>query len=196
MKRILLAACAAIAVTTASTSAFAADNYRFKLVRSSAIATCAPNASATVAIAPTGPDKETMHIEMTGLAPNVDFDVFVTQVPEAPFGMAWYQGDMHTDSKGNAIADFEGRFNKETFVIATGAAPAPWLHAGDAAVNPPTAGAIHMFHLGIWFNSPADAVAAGCPAAVTPFNGDHTAGVQVLNSKNFAVGFGPLRKVQ
>lgn len=194
MKRILLTTCAFVAMSTTATTSFA-DNYRFSLIRASAIAACAPNARGLVTIAPTGDDKETMHIEVSGLAPNIDLDLFVIQVPEFPFGMSWYQGDIHTDSRGLGVADFEGRFNKETFVIAPGVAAAPVLHSGDAAVNPATGGAIHTFHLGIWFNRPADAVAAGCPATVTPFNGDHTAGVQVLNSKNFPPAWGPLRRV-
>jgi hypothetical protein len=52
-----------------------------------------------------------------------------------------------------------------------------------------------MFHLGLWFNSPTDAAAAGCPNTVTPFNGDHTAGVQALSTHNFGDLHGPLRKV-
>lgn len=55
---------------------------------------------------------------------------------------------------------------------------------------------IHTYHLGLWFNSPADAVKAGCPGATTPFNGDHTAGIQVLNTANFPPDQGPLRQIQ
>lgn len=50
------------------------------------------------------------------------------------------------------------------------------------------------FHLGLWFGTPEVAVAAGCPNAVTPFNGDHTAGIQVQSTRNFANG-GPLRSL-
>ena len=42
-----------------------------------------------------------------------------------------------------------------------------------------------MYHLGLWFNSPKDAVAAHCAGATTPFNGEHNAGVQVLSTRNF-----------
>ena len=51
-----------------------------------------------------------------------------------------------------------------------------------------------MFHLGLWFNSPADAAR---PAAgnVTPFNGEHNAGIQVLSTRNFADDQGPLRQL-
>lgn len=37
-----------------------------------------------------------------------------------------------------------------------------------------------------------DAAAAGCGDEVTPFNGDHTAGIQVLSSRGFADAEGPL----
>jgi ABC-type transport system substrate-binding protein len=40
-----------------------------------------------------------------------------------------------------------------------------------------------------------DAQAAGCPGAVTPFNGDHNAGSQVLSTKQFDNDKGPLRQL-
>jgi hypothetical protein len=52
-----------------------------------------------------------------------------------------------------------------------------------------------MYHLGLWFGSPQTAQAASCPATVTPFNGEHNAGIQVLNTSNFPDDAGPLRKV-
>jgi hypothetical protein len=52
-----------------------------------------------------------------------------------------------------------------------------------------------MYHLGLWFNDPNDASKAGCPATVTPFNGTHNAGIQVLNTSNFPDDHGPLRQV-
>jgi hypothetical protein len=44
-------------------------------------------------------------------------------------------------------------------------------------------------------DSPADAAAAGCPDTKTPFNGDHTAGIQVLSTRNFDKLQGPLRQL-
>ena len=55
---------------------------------------------------------------------------------------------------------------------------------------------MHTFHLGLWFNSPADAVAAGCPGATTPFNGEHNAGVQVLSTRGFGDTAGPLGRLK
>jgi hypothetical protein len=42
----------------------------------------------------------------------------------------------------------------------------------------------------------ADAVKAGCPGDVTPFNGDHHAGIQALSTRNFADPLGPLQNVR
>ena len=53
-----------------------------------------------------------------------------------------------------------------------------------------------MYHLGVWFDSPTDAVANGCPGNVTPFNGTHDAGIQVLNTSNFGDLTGPLLKIR
>jgi hypothetical protein len=47
----------------------------------------------------------------------------------------------------------------------------------------------------LWFGTPEVAVAAGCPNTTTPFNGDHTAGIQVLSTRNFTVN-GPLRNLK
>jgi len=79
--------------------------------------------------------------------------------------------------------------------VAPGSGPAPVVHRVDASVNPATA-PVHTLHLGLWFGSAAAAVAAGCPSTVTPFNGDHTAGIQALSTRNFANNNGPLRRLQ
>jgi hypothetical protein len=76
--------------------------------------------------------------------------------------------------------DVTGIFSDETFI----------LNPGTPAV--PT----ELDHLGLWFADPADAVNAGCPDTVTPFDGDHEAGIQVLNTSNFADDNGPLRRIQ
>src|SRR5688572_17703133 len=180
-------------------TAAAADSILFGMVRSAGAenAGCAVDAKARVTINSLGP-VEVMHVEATGLPPNSEFDLFVTQLANAPFGMAWYQGDMESNSKGRAVGDFIGRFSRETFIVAPGPGAAPVVHHDlpfpDAATNPPTA-PIHTFHLGLWFGTPEVAVAAGCPNTTTPFNGDHTAGIQVLSTRNFTVN-GPLRNLK
>ena len=141
---------------------------------------------------------EEMDVHVSELPPNTGFDFFVIQKPGAPFGMSWYQSDLQTDEHGKGHVKVIGRFNIETFIVGNGAVgvPAPTPHGNlDANVNPTTK-PIHMYHLGLWFNSPTDGAAAGCPGGPTPFNGDHTAGVQVLNTSNFPDLAGPLSQIQ
>jgi hypothetical protein len=169
----------------------------FSMVVSAGAKTCLPKASGSVRITPAGP-VDLMDVTLQGLPPNADFDLFVIQVPRAPFGISWYQGDIHTDKNGRGHQHFVGRFSIETFAVAPGSAPAPVVFNGpfpNATVNPPF-DPIQMYHLGLWFNSPQDAQAAGCPATITPFNGEHNAGIQVLNTSNFADDHGPLRNVK
>jgi len=173
-----------------------ADAISFALDRSPGIvnAGCLPYAGGEVHVTSQGP-VEVMDVELKGLPPETEFDFFVTQLPNFPFGLSWYQGDITTDAYGNAHAQFIGRFNAETFIIAPGTGPAPQVHGDrDAKENPATA-PVHTFHIGIWFNSPEDARYAGCPDFTTPFNGDHTAGTQVLNTASFPDAAGPLSKL-
>ncbi|MGV1010062.1 MAG: hypothetical protein ACOYBY_15880 [Dermatophilaceae bacterium] len=192
-------ASAPAATSSAPESPQAATNAKtFGMVRSTAAegANCVPYAKATVKITPLE-GAERMDVNVSGLPANTGFDLFVLQVPDAPFGMAWYQGDIETDANGKGHGRFIGRFNIETFSVAVGTAPAPVVHdspIADASTNPQTA-PVHQYHLGLWFNSPIDAAAAGCPNAVTPFNGEHNAGVQVLSTKNFPIDAGPLKRV-
>ena len=167
----------------------------FKMVVSAGAASCLPNATAFVHVRPAG-SVEIMDVTVQGLPPNTDFDFFVLQVPKAPFGVAWYQGDIVTDKTGRGHTQFIGRFSIETFAFAQGSAAAPVVFNGpfpDASLNPPF-NPIQMYHLGLWFDSPTAAQAAGCPATVTAFNGEHNAGIQVFNTSNFPDDHGPLRK--
>jgi hypothetical protein len=170
----------------------------FPMVRSAASvkANCLPNAWARVTITSQGP-VETMRIWGYNLPRNTDFDLFVIQVPNAPFGISWYQGDLQSDGTGHAYGTFVGRFSIETFAVAPGTAPAPVVFNApfrDAATNP-AFNPVQMYHLGLWFNSPQAAHAAGCAATTTPFNGEHNAGVQALSTQNFPVLNGPLRYI-
>jgi hypothetical protein len=172
------------------------DSFTFNMVVSAGAKTCLPDATAKVTITPAGP-VEIMDLSVHDLPPHTEFAFFVIQVPKAPFGVAWYQGDIETNKHGRGHRQFVGRFSVETFAVAPGSAPAPAVFSGpfpDATLNPPF-DPIQMYHLGLWFDSPEAAQAAGCPATVTPFNGPHNAGIQVLNTSNFADDHGPLRKV-
>lgn len=167
----------------------------FRLTPSAGAKKCLPKATALVTLSAPNANEEQMHIVASNLPANADFDVFLIQVPNAPFGLSWYQGDIHTNSGGTAVVDFLGRFSIETFIVAPGIAPAPVVFHNtfpDASSNPKT-GPVHTYHVGIWFNQRSDAFRAGCPTTLTPFNGIHSAGIQVLNSGLFPDLAGPLR---
>ena len=162
----------------------------FDLAKSTGAAACLPDARGEVKITSRGENQE-MDVFVSGLPANTTFAVFVLQLPHAPFGLSRYEGDIETNRHGDGHASFVGKFSDETFIVAPGIGGAPVLHDTDAASNTATP-PIHTFHLAMWFDSTADAVAAGCSANRTSFNGDHTAGIQVLNTTNFPDGDGPI----
>jgi len=172
--------------------AAAGDSIRFTMVRS---ANClSPGAYGAVTVSDLGP-VQNMHVEVFRLPSKTEFALFVIQVPNKPFGLSWYQGDIETNNFGHGVVDVTGIFSKETFILAPGVAPAPVVFPDNASSNPATP-PVQTYHLGIWFADPADAVKAGCPATVTPFDGDHNAGIQVLNTGNYPDTHGPLLNLQ
>jgi hypothetical protein len=195
----------ALAGLTAATALAGDDEneFKFKLVRSPALnmfPDFVPHARGRVEIESVGP-VEIMDVKVEGLPPNTDFDFFVIQKPNAGFGLSWYQGDIETNRNGVGHGRFIGRFNIETFIVSPASEPSPIVFENpppafkDVSPGPQT-GPIHTYHLGLWFNSPQDAVNAGGPGTVTPFNGEHNAGVQVLNTSNFPDLEGPLINVK
>jgi hypothetical protein len=167
-------------------------NFTFAMVAPSGAEPCIPAAKGRVTITHSLELVENMHVEVTGLPKNTDFDLFVIQVPDFPFGLSWYMGDMLTDNNGEAVGDFVGRFNIGTFMVALGSAPAPKVLSDDATSNLGAEGPVQLYHLGLWFDSPTAAAAAGCGSTVTPFNSTHNAGVEILNTSNFSKAKGPL----
>ena len=162
-----------------------ASTFTFSMVPAAGISSCLAKAHGSVTITP-GSLNDTMKVSVTGLAPSTGYDLFVTQVPNKPFGVAWYQSDLQTDSTGAGSATVRGIFNKETFSVSTG---------GTTTFSP-----THQFHLGLWFNDPNVPFNLGCEPGqtspiVTPFNGEQHAGIQVLNTSNFPINAGPLSHV-
>ena len=164
----------------------AASSFSFALKpSSSAISACLPKAGGHVTITP-GTLNDTMTVSLHGMPPNAGFDLFVIQQPTAPFGVSWYQTDIQTGSSGSGSATVRGVFDKETFSVSLG---------GTATFSP-----THQYHLGVWFSDPRVPFNLGCePGAtsptVTPFNGEQTAGIQVVNTAQFPVNAGPLSHV-
>lgn len=147
---------------------------------------CLPRAKARVRI-----DKlegaERMRVRVRGLRPETEYDLFVIQTPDLPFGLSWYQGDIQTDCYGKGESTFIGRFNEETFTVAPNTAPAPVVHKARSRTPPP-----------IRRPRPCTSTTSGCgstrlptppPLGATPhrppFNGEHNAGVQILSTRNF-----------
>lgn len=59
-----------------------------------------------------------------------------------------------------------------------------WVRLSLAPVN--------TFHVGFWFNNPADAAPCGF-TGTTPFNGEHNAGpLAMISRPNATTGLGPL----
>ena len=188
----LISASSAVAGQSAARHA---DVTSFRMVRSAGVvaAGCLPHARASVSVQHGGP-VEVMNVNVAGLPAHREFDLFVIQVPNAPFGVSWYQGDIGTNRNGVGHGHFVGRFSIETFVVSPGTAPAPKVHQADATTNPAFA-PVHTYHLGLWFNSARAAARAGCPNTVTPFTGVHNAGIQALSTRQAPDKFGPLRRI-
>ena len=201
MKQFALIAASVAALASGQAAAQATTTtIKFPMTVSTGAKTCLPNATGEVIDHSFG-DTENLEVLVTGLPPNTGFDFFIIQVPNAPFGAAWYMGDISTDANGFGVGNFVGRFSRETFIISPGAVPAPNEFPDPPAVVPEaTAGVqtnpVQMYHLGLWFDSAADAARAGCPATPIPFNGEHNAGIQVLNTATFPDLQGPLLFLQ
>jgi hypothetical protein len=174
---------------------------QFDMVRSTAAvkAGCLPDATAHVRVDQRD-QNERMTVDVSGLPAKTNFDLFITQLPDAPFGVSWYQSDLHTGRNGDGHVTVQGRFNHETFSLsqagpANGSDPTqnltgPAVKDTDAVFRPTS-----QFHVGLWFNSAQDAANAGCAGNVTPFNGEQQAGTQILSTRNFPADLGPLGQI-
>jgi hypothetical protein len=176
----------AVSLATATGATATDSSFSFALQpSSSAISACLPSASGHVTIT-TGALNDVMTVTISGMPKGTGFDLFVIQQPGAPFGVSWYQSDIHANSSGTGSATVRGVFDSETFSVSPG---------GTTTFAP-----THQYHLGVWFNSPQVPFNRGCePGAtspvITPFNGDQHAGIQVLNTAEFPVNAGPLSQV-
>jgi hypothetical protein len=144
-----------------------------------------PAATATVN---RGSVNDTLTLSMSGFKPGLDFDLFTVQrsnqlangSPDpafhGSFGMAWYQSDIHVKSDGTAKTKIKTILLDQIFGFDadTGLAPT------------------NTFHVGFWFNDPADAAACGF-TGFTPFNGEHHAGpLAFITRPNATTKLGPL----
>jgi hypothetical protein len=149
------------------------DKIKFKLYPNTAFLDCAQasgqKAKVTAKVT-RGKLNDTLTLDLSGFKKGLDFDLFTVQnsnqlADGSPdpgftnFGLAWYQSDVHVGSDGT------GEVTITTILL-------DQIFGFDPAVGlAPT----NTFHVGFWFNDPADAAACGF-TGTTPFNGEHTAG--------------------
>ncbi|MGB8703320.1 MAG: hypothetical protein WCD18_28215, partial [Thermosynechococcaceae cyanobacterium] len=134
-----------------------------------------------------GSVNDTMTLTLKGFKKGLDFDLFSienslfrsngTIDPNFQnFGLAWYQSDIH-------ISGSPTKVTIKTILL-------DQIFGFDPKVSlAPT----NTFHVGFWFNNPADAVPCGFDASKpTPFNGEQKAGPLAFISKPKATKLGPL----
>jgi len=186
-----------VVAALAATAAFAVDDTSFKMVRSAAAVDdeCLKGAKANVDVRTAGTGLQIMDVELNHAPKNTEFELFVTQQPNSPFGISWYQADFETNNQGQGEVRAIGIFGEELFVFAPGSVNAPQVDKFDAEKNPKF-DPVHTLHLGLWFGDPKDAEDAGCSDTVTEFDGDHEAGIQAFSTRNFPDLKGPLGKIK
>jgi hypothetical protein len=193
---VVLAVSAALLVAALfAAAAFAVESTSFNMVRSKAAVDgdCLKGAKANVDIN-TFEGLQNMDVTVNHAPKNTEFELFVTQQANSPFGVSWYQADFETNNQGHGEVNARGIFGEELFVFAPGSVKAPQVDKFDAKKNPAFA-PVHTLHLGLWFGSPQEAKDAGCPGTVTQFDGDHKAGIQAFSTRNFGALKGPLGKI-
>jgi hypothetical protein len=199
MRRIIVPVILVLVMAALATAAaFAADNTTsFNMVRSQAAVdnNCLKGATAHVDVTTTPTDNQILDVTLNHASKNTEFELFVTQQPNSPFGVSWYQADFTTNNQGSGEVRARGIFSEELFVFAPGSVKAPQVDDQDAEKNPKY-DPVHTFHLGLWFGDPKDAKEAGCSGKVTQFDGDHEAGIQAFSTRNFPDLEGPLGNIQ
>src|SRR6266705_3181878 len=177
---VAMAAAAGLPGMVPRANAAAGDSTTFFMSKSAGAVPCLNTlASGRVTISNLGP-VQNMHVEVVHLPANTGFTLFVINTPSAPFVPAWYQGDLTTNADGRGVLDVTGIFSAETFILNPGVPAVP----------------VNLTHVGIWFADPAAAVTVGCPGTVTPFDGDHNAGIQVVHTVPAVGPLGPLARIK
>src|SRR5215210_9121216 len=199
MRRIIVPVILALVMAAlAAATAFAVDSTTsFKMVRSQAAVDndCLEGAKANVDVRTTPTDNQILDVSVDHAPKNTEFELFVTQQPNSPFGVSWYQADFETNNQGHGEVRTRGIFSEELFAFAPGSVKAPQVDNQDAEKNP-AFDPVHTLHLGLWFGSPEEAKDAGCPDTVTQFDGDHEAGIQAFSTRNFPNLKGPLGEIK
>jgi hypothetical protein len=132
---------------------------------------------------------------------NLNFDLFTVERSNqlangqpvqgfTNFGLAWYQSDISTSRRDGCLED-EGEDGSEGQVatVQIKTILLDQIFGFDPDVNlAPT----NTFHVGFWFNDPADAAPCGF-TGFTPFNGEHHAGpLAFISRPDATTDLGPL----
>jgi hypothetical protein len=136
---------------------------------STQLAACMPGAQLDVKVALTTEEHgfDTFDIAAHNLPPSRAFTIFLLQQAGSPFGAAEYIGDLNTDAFGNGHTKLR--------LIVEEAFSSTLVNGSRQRVD--------LNRIGVWFADPlADDFCLGVNSAVTPFDGDNAAGVQVFNS--------------
>jgi hypothetical protein len=133
---------------------------------------------------------DTLTIVGDNIRPTLAFDMFTVQRSNLKangtvdttvknFGLAWYQSDLRANAAGHFQASIKTILLDQIFGF-------------DPDQSNPTP--INTFHVGFWFNDPADAAACGFDVTKpTPFNGEHNAGpVAMISRPSATTKLGPL----
>jgi len=133
---------------------------------------------------------DTLTITADNIKPGLAFDMFTVQRSNLKangtvdttvknFGLAWYQSDLRANGNGHFVASIHTILLDQIFGF-------------DPDLSNPSP--INTFHVGFWFNNPADAQACGFDVTKpTPFNGEHNAGpVAMISRPNAVTLLGPL----
>lgn len=130
-------------------------------------------------------------IRLKNVKPGLKFDMFTVErspltstgtvdpnfIADGGFGFAWYQSDLQINAD---------RTSSET-QIRTILVNQIFGLDQKRGVQP-----VNTFHVGFWFNNPADAASCGF-TGTTPFNGDHNAGpLAMISVPNATTALGPL----
>ena len=158
--------------TNATHSAKKASQLQIGLSPSSAqLAACMPGAQLHVKVGLTTEEHgfDTFDIAARNLPPDREFTIFLLQQAGSPFGAAEYIGDVSTDANGDGHTKLR--------LIVEEAFSSTLVNGSRQRVD--------LNRIGVWFADPlADDFCLGVNSAVTPFDGDNAAGVQVFNSAN------------
>jgi hypothetical protein len=174
----------ALPLMSTSALSWTVDHVEFDLHVNPSVAQCVgPNPTAHVEVK-RGKLNDTLIISLSGINPNLDFDMFTVQRSnldasgavdpnfaatfKGSFGLAWYQTDLHSNDHGEGRARIETILLDQIFGFDADTVGDP-----PATRVPPT----NTFQVGFWFNNPEDAAPCGFdPSKPTPFNGEHKAG--------------------